>query len=68
MSEVNKIILMKRKNLERFPDWKNIKENTLRSYCKNIDKKYILIEITGQNNIQPIDLRRERILWQKKCY
>lgn len=30
---------------------------TLHGFIKNKNKKYILIELTGQNNIQPIELR-----------
>jgi hypothetical protein len=36
--------------------------NTLDSYCNIIGKNYILIETSGQNNIQPIDLRINQVL------
>jgi predicted deacylase len=32
-------------------------KGTLKEYCRNMDKRYILVETTGQNNIQPIKLR-----------
>lgn len=35
----------------------NIIDGTLQEYVKKINKNYILIEITGQNNIQPLNLR-----------
>jgi len=36
--------------------------NSLRSFCNLIKKNYILIETTGQNNIQPIELRRSQMI------
>ena len=33
-------------------------KNTLRDYCEHINKPYILVEITGQNNKQPLSLRK----------
>jgi len=36
--------------------------NSLRSYANFIKKDYILVETTGQNNIQPIEIRRDQML------
>ncbi len=36
--------------------------NSLRSFCNLINKHYILVETTGQNNIQPIHTRRNQML------
>lgn len=36
-------------------------QNTLSCYCTKLDKEYILIETTGQDNIQPINLRADQI-------
>jgi len=36
--------------------------NSLRSFCNLIKKNYILVETTGQNNIQPIELRRKQMI------
>lgn len=35
-------------------------KNSLRNYCKLNNKLYFLIEITGQNNKQPLELRKEQ--------
>jgi hypothetical protein len=50
-------------NNKKFSFSSNNKEidGTLSLYCKNINKNYILIETTGQNNIQPLNLRVEQI-------
>lgn len=37
-------------------------ENTLRDYCEKVNKPYILIEITGQNNKQPLKLRKKQTI------
>jgi predicted deacylase len=37
--------------------------NSLRSFANYIKKDYILIETTGQNNIQPIEIRRDQMLF-----
>jgi predicted deacylase len=36
--------------------------NSLRSYCNLINKNYILVETTGQNNIQPLHIRRNQMI------
>lgn len=36
--------------------------NTLDSYCNLIKKNYILIETSGQNNIQPLKIRTNQVL------
>jgi len=36
--------------------------HSLRSFCNLINKHYILVETTGQNNIQPIHTRRNQML------
>jgi hypothetical protein len=35
-------------------------KRTLNCHCYNIQKPYFLVEITGQNNVQPIELRRDQ--------
>ena len=39
----------------------DIKKGTLRVYCDTLKKKYILMETTGQKNVQPINLRKEQV-------
>jgi hypothetical protein len=41
--------------------WDTDKEGTLRNYCKLLNKKYILLETSGQNNIQDIQIRKEQV-------
>jgi predicted deacylase len=36
--------------------------NSLRSFCNLINKHYILVETSGQNNIQPIHTRRNQMI------
>jgi predicted deacylase len=36
--------------------------NSLRSFANYIKRDYILVETTGQNNIQPIEIRRDQML------
>lgn len=36
--------------------------NTLDYYCNSINKNYILIETSGQNNIQPLETRINQIM------
>jgi predicted deacylase len=36
--------------------------NSLRSFCNYIKRDYLLVETTGQNNIQPIEIRRDQML------
>jgi hypothetical protein len=36
--------------------------NTLDYYCNEINKNYILIETSGQNNIQPLEIRTNQVL------
>ena len=38
-------------------------EGTLYVYCKNANKNYLLVEITGQNNVQPIELRVNQVIF-----
>lgn len=40
---------------------KNVIDGTLSEYCRHKNKDYILIETTGQNNIQPLDIRVEQV-------
>lgn len=37
-------------------------KKTLNCYCHNIKKPYFLVETTGQNDVQPINLRRDQNL------
>lgn len=37
-------------------------KNTLACYRQHQNKKYILIEISGQNNIQPLELRKQQTI------
>lgn len=41
-------------------DQKYYIKNTLRDYCEKINKPYILIEITGHNNKQPLNIRKDQ--------
>jgi hypothetical protein len=43
-----------------YPD--NDLKGTLRDYCNSINRPYVLIETTGQNEIQPINIRRDQQL------
>lgn len=38
-------------------------DGTLGVYCKNTNKNYLLVEITGQNDIQPIELRVNQVIF-----
>ena len=65
--ENKKFVFIKQKNHK--------KENSLSSWCEKNNKNYILIETTGQNDIQPLDLRIKqqellinKILKLKKVY
>ena len=40
---------------------KDVIKGTLSEYCKCINKDYILIETTGQNNIQPLSIRVDQM-------
>jgi len=37
-------------------------QNTLDYYCNEINKNYILIETSGQNDIQPLEIRTSQVL------
>jgi len=52
-------------NGNKFVYKENVNPNlrTLKSYANYLEKNYILIEITGQNNIQPIKIRSEQIIF-----
>ncbi len=36
---------------------------SLNYYANQLDKDYLLIETTGQNNIQPIDIRVDQVIF-----
>lgn len=38
-------------------------KSSLRCFCDKLDKDYILIETTGQRNIQPLDLRVKQMIF-----
>jgi hypothetical protein len=60
INEINKTII---KNEYKFILRRNICDisSTFGCYRKNIGKEYILVETTGQNNIQPLNLRKQQI-------
>jgi predicted deacylase len=60
LENLNKMIQDSYKKFTLLEDKERI-IGSLRNYCKMIDKNYILIEITGQNNKQPMDIRLDQI-------
>ena len=58
MSALNKIITDKKKHWSVISHFDQI-PGSLRSYCNMIKQGYILIETTGQRNVQKIDRRVE---------
>jgi predicted deacylase len=65
LESVNEIIPVKEhKFVSR--EWSD-ENGTLRMYCNNNNKNYILVETTGQNDIQPLNIRVDqhlRILYE----
>ena len=62
VDELNKNITNEKHKFLIWDNWKNDRKGTLRYYCKILNKKYLLLETSGQNNIQPIDIRKEQVL------
>ena len=60
INEINKTII---KNEYKFILRRNVCDikTTLGCFIKNIGKEYILVETTGQNNIQPLNLRKKQV-------
>ena len=61
VDELNKNISNENYKFGIWPQWQDNKEGTLRYYCKLLNKKYILLETTGQNDIQDIKIRKEQV-------
>ena len=61
VEELNKNIKSEKLKFGIWQKWKTDKEGTLRNYCKLLNKKYILLETSGQNNIQDIQIRKEQV-------
>jgi hypothetical protein len=62
INELNKTISEDKKKFVCGDTHKDI-DGTLNYYCKQINKNYILVETTGQNNTQPLDLRVGQVLF-----
>ena len=62
VNELNKTISEDKKKFVCEGKHKDI-DGTLNYYCKQINKNYILVETTGQNNSQPLDLRVGQVLF-----
>ena len=60
IDEINKTITDKNKKFIYLNNSKYDIKNSLLNYCKLNNKLYFLIEITGQNNKQPLELRKEQ--------
>ena len=62
VKRINQTIIDNKKKFTFSAKHKEI-EGTLYLYCKNTNKNYLLVEITGQNNIQPIELRVDQVIF-----
>jgi hypothetical protein len=61
VDKLNKDIKSDKLQFSVWTKWKEEKKGTLRYYCKLLNKKYILLETSGQNNIQDIRIRKEQV-------
>lgn len=61
VEELNKKITNEKHKFLIWNKWQNDKVGTLRYYCKLLNKKYLLLETTGQNNIQDLSIRKDQV-------
>jgi len=59
VEELNKSIPEENKKFISQPEWPDV-NGSLRMYCDKMNVPYLLVETSGQNNLQPLPVRRDQ--------